>query len=187
VYIRRIKVDTIVRAVGVALTIALPAVVAVAGDASAPAKQAETAPAETAEGAAPALRGFMDRVAHQSPAFHRDNYRDHNGTRSGPAGFSVDVRLTGHKRDERGFYPPADAVAFLLAVDRTAATTGARWRALYNDAEVAGAVAKRARRGSVQFMGQTQVGKTDMLNYHGPDPLKLHIHLDVSWVTGSGP
>ena len=36
-------------------------------------------------------------------------------------------------------------------------------------------------------MGQPRLGKTDMLNYHGPAPLKLHIHLDVSLLKGSGP
>jgi len=37
-----------------------------------------------------------------------------------------------------------------------------------------------ARRGSVRFVGQPRLGKIDLLNYHGPAPLKLHIHLDVA-------
>ena len=130
----------------------------------------------------PALRGFLDAVAQQSPLFQRCDYREHA---RGAAGFSVDILLVGGKLDARGFYAASDATAFLLAVDKVAADAGAGWRALYNDAQVGAAIARRAKHGFVEFVGQPRLGRIELLNYHGPAPLKLHIHLDVALgVTG---
>jgi hypothetical protein len=157
---------------------ASPALAAEA-DAGAPADGREAGGAAK-PGLPPALSGFLDTVARATPAFQRDDYREHGGGSAGPPGFSVDIRLAASKLDPRGFYAPADVLAFLLAVDRAAGDAGARWRALYNDADVAAAVKRRARHGFVQFVGQPRLGQIDLLNYHGPAPLKLHIHLDVT-------
>lgn len=149
-------------------------------DGAVPSPSADVAPHSQVQPPA-ALAGFLDTVARQSPQFHRYDYRAHNASPGrGAGGFSVDIVLAGNKLDARGFYPPADATAFLLAVDKAAADAGARWRALYNDAQVGDAIARRAKRGSVTFVGQPRLGKIDLLNYHGPAPLKLHIHLDVA-------
>jgi len=162
-------------ALGAGPAVAAPTDSGAPGDGSVPAPPAEPA-------APPALRAFLDDVARASPGLHLYDYREHvRRGGGGAAGFSVDVRLVDSKLDGRGFYAPADAIAFLLAVDRAAAEAGARWRALYNDADVAAAIKRRARRGSVRFVGQPRLGKIDLLNYHGPAPLKLHIHLDVAF------
>ena len=135
------------------------------------------------------LRGFMDLVAAEWPRFHGDNYRFHPGVASVAAGFCVDIRLKS-KLDARQFYAPADAIAFLLAVDRVAARTGAHWRVLYDDYENVGQIVeRRAKRGALYVVARANppfikpkvdepIG--DLLDYHGPGALKLHMHLQVS-------
>jgi hypothetical protein len=137
------------------------------------------AAAKEQPGVAPELRGFLDQVADQFSAFTRDTYEGHGARRFKGAGFSVDIRLPGSQIDERGFYAHDDAVAFFLAVDAVAARVNAQWLGLYNDYDVALEVSTKATRGLVHFTGQPNVEGKAALNYHGPGPLKLHIHLDV--------
>jgi hypothetical protein len=139
----------------------------------------ETAPADQA-GVAPELRGFLDLVGARYPGFTATNRAGHGGGKFRGAGFSVDVYLSKDKIRENGFYDSTDVVAFLLTLDRLAANNGVQWRALYNDEEVGKALSGRTARGFVTFMGTTSLGKTEMLNYHGPAPLKLHLHFDFS-------
>ena len=53
-------------------------------------------------------------------------------------GFSLDMYINGH--DSRGFFPPAEAIAFLRAVHQASRDVGAEWRVLYNDFGVADAI-----------------------------------------------
>jgi len=139
----------------------------------------EAAPPEQA-GVAPELRGFLDLVTAKFPGFSAANYEGHGGGSFKGAGFSADVTLTRSKVGEQGFYDPTDVAAFLLALDQLAADNGVSWRALYNDAEVKRLLGGKAKHGYVQFMGQPNLGSKEMLNYHGPAPLKLHLHIDFS-------
>ena len=108
------------------------------------------------------------------------NRPEHGGGKFKGAGFSADVYLTKSSVNENGFYDTSEVVAFLLVLDRLAADNGVEWRALYNDKEVASALSGRTKHGFATFMGQASLGKADMLNYHGPAPLKLHLHIDFS-------
>jgi hypothetical protein len=143
-------------------------------------------PAAKEPGVAPELRGFTDLVAERFPGFTLTNYAGHGGGKFKGAGFSADIRLPGSKVDERGFYASEDVIKFLLVVDQVAAKNGAQWRVLYNDYDVAKGVSEQAKRGYVQFMGQPFLGQKEFLNYHGPAPLKLHLHIDVA-ITASLP
>lgn len=131
-------------------------------------------------GVASELRGFLDLVAARVPGLDRENYSGHGGGSFRGAGFSADLTLPDEHLDERGFYPVEKVVGLLRAIDDVAAQVGAQWRVLYNDHEVARRFNPQAKSGYVQFMGQARLGNTLMLNWHGPSPLKLHLHLDVS-------
>ncbi|HXU06701.1 MAG TPA: hypothetical protein VN903_37350 [Polyangia bacterium] len=159
-------------------------------DAAAAADAAPAPAAESPETRAEAqLRGFMDLVAAEWPRFRRDNFRFHPAFADIPAGFCVDIRLKS-KLDDRQFYKPADAIAFLLAVDRVAARTGAHWRVLYDDwTNVGEIVRRRAKRGSFYAVARmnppflkhaVDEPLVELMDYHGPGELKLHMHLDVS-------
>jgi hypothetical protein len=149
-----------------------------AGTAAAPAPAVAESSPTRADGPAQ-LRGFMDLVAAESPPFYRDDYRFHPARADAEAGFCVDIRLKS-KLDARRYYAPADAIAFLLAVDRVAARTGARWRILYDDQKNVGeVVARRAKRGSLYVVARS-IAKLDLFDFHGPGEMKLHMHLDVS-------
>ena len=158
-----------------------------AGGADAPpAPPVESPPARPA---APAeLNGFMELVAAEWPRFVGDNYRFHPAVAGVAPGFCVDIHLKG-KIDDRRFYKQADAIAFLLAVDRVAARTGAHWRVLYGDWDTWEHVARRVKRGSFYAVGRADPPflkhafdepVIPLLDYHGPGELKLHLHLDVS-------
>ena len=74
---------------------------------------------------------------------------------------------------------PQEAVKFLLALNQAAKAASAEWRVLYNDFSVAEAVNKETGEKHVAFMGTDTGGGTN-LNWHGPAPLILHFHLDIS-------
>lgn len=100
-------------------------------------------------------------------------------------GYSVDLFIPG--RDERGFYRQTDAIALIRAVDGAAKAIGADWRIIYNDFAVASAINKAFGRRHVIFVGEPQPNKQGAmtLNWHGPDPLILHFHLDLAVREGS--
>ncbi|MCX6925831.1 MAG: DUF4157 domain-containing protein, partial [Verrucomicrobia bacterium] len=127
-------------------------------------------------GVAPEVADFLTQLAADpgSPAFKAGNYSGHGGGTWAGKGFSVDLFLQG-LHDVRGFWQHTAAVSFLLAIHNTATAIGARWRVLYNDFRVAEEVNKATGNRNVGFMGSSGGGQ---LNWHGPDPLILHFHLD---------
>ena len=101
--------------------------------------------------------------------------------------FSVDLTLTpeDHPRDldKRGFYPHAKAVNFLLNLDQVARPMKANWLVIYDDFSVAQEVNERTGTRHVIFVGgRDKKGKP---NWHGPDPLILHFHLDLDIPKGT--
>ena len=138
-------------------------------------------------GVAPELGDFLTRLAAdlkgdpKVPSFRAENRAGHGGGKvSEPRhfagkGFSVDIYITA-PTDQRGFWQPGAAVAFLLQLDATARAFGARWRVLYDDFRVAQAVNEATGVRNVEYMATSGGGK---LNWHGPDPLILHFHLDL--------
>jgi hypothetical protein len=68
-------------------------------------------------------------------------------------------------------------VKFLLQIDKTAVPLKARWRVLYNDFRVANEVNTTTGARNVGFVGE--IDKGGSLNWHGPEGLKLHFHLDL--------
>ncbi len=128
-------------------------------------------------GVAPELADFLRRLDADpaTPTFRAGNYAGHGGGSFDSRGFSVDLSLT-TALDRRGFWDPATSVTFLLAVDRTAKAMGARWRVLYDDFVVAQQVNRATGVRNVVFQGTVSNGR---LNWHGPDPLILHFHLDL--------
>ncbi|MBI1743125.1 DUF4157 domain-containing protein [Candidatus Acetothermia bacterium] len=128
-------------------------------------------------GVAPEMADFLSHLAADpnTPAFKASNYSGHGGGSWAGKGFSTDLSLTA-TRDQRGFWEHSTAVRFLLAIDATAKALGARWRVLYNDFGVAQEVNQITSSRNVEFIGHSEGGK---LNWHGPDPLILHFHLDL--------
>src|SRR5205807_4306238 len=112
--------------------------------------------------------------------FKAGNYTGHGGGSWAGKGYSVDLFLSGKnaQKDERGFWLHDVAVRFLLNLDKAAQVVGAQWRVLYNDFSVAEDVNKATGVRNVTFMGSPLEGKN--LNWHGPDPLILHFHLDIA-------
>ncbi|MGH3693060.1 MAG: hypothetical protein ACRDRX_03505 [Pseudonocardiaceae bacterium] len=95
-------------------------------------------------------------------------------------GFSLDMYIPARK-DNRGFWDRSSATKFLLKLDKAATSLGARWRVLYNDFSVAQEVNKSTGSRNVEFMGAS----SGNLNWHGPDPLILHFHLDLEIPKGA--
>ncbi len=128
-------------------------------------------------GVAPEVAEFLSQLAAdpQTPAFTAGNYSGHGGGSWAGKGFSVDLFLKASK-DQRGFWQHTVAVNFLLILHNTASALGARWRVLYNDFGVAEEVNRSTGSRNVEFMGSSGGGN---LNWHGPDPLILHFHLDL--------
>ena len=85
------------------------------------------------------------------------------------------------RKDSRGFWDRSAAISFLMNLDKTANSFGARWRVLYNDFSVAKAVNEATGARNVEFMGDS----SGNLNWHGPDPLILHFHLDLEIPKGA--
>ncbi|HUD49010.1 MAG TPA: DUF4157 domain-containing protein [Candidatus Baltobacteraceae bacterium] len=134
-------------------------------------------PQKNMPGVAPELADFLSRLAADpaAPAFKAGNYAGHGGGSWAGRGFSTDLFLSS-SLDQRGFWPHQLAVRFLLALDSTAKLLGARWRVLYNDFGVAQEVNQKTGSRNVVFTGDSGSSK---LNWHGPDPLILHFHLDL--------
>ncbi len=132
---------------------------------------------EKQPGIAVELADFLKRLAADpaTPRFQAGNYGNHGVGAWEGKGFSVDLYLQA-SRDKRGFYDPAQSVDFLLSIDRTAKALGARWQVVYNDFGVAQKVNSATGLFNVVFQGSLHKG---LLNWHGPEPLILHFHLDL--------
>ena len=130
-------------------------------------------------GVAPEMNDFFTtlRADAATPPFRAENRKDHGGGGWAGMGFSADLYLTSAPRDQRGFWRHEDAVKFLLRLDANAKAVGARWRVLYNDFRVANEVNTTTGARNVGFVGE--VDKGGSLNWHGPEGLKLHFHLDL--------
>jgi hypothetical protein len=126
-------------------------------------------------GVAPEMADFLTALKSdpKTAAFKAGNYKGHGGLGFAGKGFSADLTISG-PLDQRGFFQPKDAVAFLLQIDATAKAQGARWRVLYNDFRVAEEVNAATGTRNVGFWG---VSDPKGLNWHGP--LILHFHLDL--------
>ncbi len=111
------------------------------------------------------------------------NYSSHGLGRWKEKGFSLDLRLPEARLDGRGFYDRSAAISFLLNLNQAASSLGARWRVLYNDFSVAQAVNAATGSRNVEFTGS--VDSSGNLNWHGPDPLILHFHLDLEIPQGA--
>jgi Domain of unknown function (DUF4157) len=129
------------------------------------------------QGVAPELADFLSQLAADpnTPSFTASNRPGHGGGSWVGKGFSTDLSIKA-PQDRRGFWQHSIAVRFLLALDATAKALGARWRVLYDDFGVAQEVNQSTGSRNVEFMGESGGGK---LNWHGPDPLILHFHLDL--------
>jgi hypothetical protein len=113
------------------------------------------------------------------------NYRGHGGGAFLNRGFSLDLFLEG--RDDRGFYPRQSSIALLRAIHASARGVGAEWRAIYNDFDVADAINRETSGNHVIFVGAAARGagkRVTGINWHGPDPLILHVHLDLAPIGG---
>lgn len=113
--------------------------------------------------------------------FDVSNYRGHGGGSFLNRGYSLDLFLKG--LDERKFYPYKEAIEFLKAVKEAARAIQAEWRVIYNDFSVAKAINQETGRENVIFVGKAVKDKNNRvigLNWHGPDPLILHFHLDLA-------
>lgn len=128
-------------------------------------------------GVAPEMNDFLTqlKVDPDTPAFTASTYSGHGGGSWAGKGFSVDLFIRS-PTDQRGFWQHSTAVTFLLRLDATAKALGARWRVLYDDFRVAQEVNAATGTRNVEFMGGSGGGN---LNWHGPDPLILHFHLDL--------
>jgi peptidoglycan hydrolase-like protein with peptidoglycan-binding domain len=134
---------------------------------------------------APATVRFAEELKRRFAKVSVTTYPRHGSKGFVDRGYSVDLFIPG--RDERGFYRRADAIALIRAVDGAAKAIGAEWRIIYNDFAVASAINKEFRRRHVIFVGEAQSNKQGAmtLNWHGPDPLILHFHLDLAVREGS--
>jgi hypothetical protein len=123
---------------------------------------------------------FVEELKKRHNGFSASTYRGHGGGAFNEKGYSIDIYLKKPK-DNRGFYQPRDAVAFLQAVHAAAKAASVEWRMIYNDFSVADAVNRALNKRHVIFVGgvRTNRGQVTGLNWHGPDPLILHFHLDL--------
>lgn len=108
------------------------------------------------------------------PIFRVTNY---SGSKWHDTGFSVDVRLSGKRDDETGFFNHEAAKRFLIGLNQEISVIeGARWRTMYNDFKLAKEVNEATGARHVDFSGSHRGGRN--LNWHGPAPLILHFHID---------
>ena len=130
---------------------------------------------------APLTARFAQQLRRRFGAVSMSNYRGHGGGAFLNRGYSLDLFVPG--RDARGFYRREDAIRLLHAVHAAAGAVGARWRAIYNDFSVADAINRELGRNHVIFVGAATKNRAKAvtgLNWHGPDPLILHVHLDLA-------
>jgi hypothetical protein len=139
-------------------------------------------------GIAPELATFLTEVeralaaANPPQTFIADNYAGHGLGAWANKHFSIDLTLPQAGLDSRGFYRHAKAVSFLLTLNKVAVSMGATWRILYNDFSVAQEVNAATGSRNVEFIGESP---SKGLNWHGPDPLILHFHLDIEIPKGA--
>jgi hypothetical protein len=135
---------------------------------------------------APLTLRFARQLRQRYPGVSVSNYRGHGGGSFLNRGYSLDIFIPG--RDARGFYKKEDAIRLLRAVHAAAGAVQARWRVIYNDFSVADAVNRQLGRKHVIFVGSTRKNNAKVvtgLNWHGPDPLILHFHLDLAPMGGA--
>jgi len=147
---------------------------------------------------APEMVDFLIALHAAYPQFVADNYEPHGSTgfqfdhievdaqgrkhtNSLSSGFSVDLFLTNAQVQGTGFWEPQKAIQFLLALQSVALARSADWKVLYNDYRVARYINQATAEHHVGFMGGTTTGRRGVvdLNFHGPEPLVLHFHLDL--------
>ena len=112
--------------------------------------------------------------------FTASNYDHHGSLGFVDRGRSLDLNL-GHK-EESGFFPPAEAIRFALAIDSAARQLGVEWRVLYDDASVDRAVNDYLGVARMSETANVRRGKNDEvldINWHGP--LVTHFHLDLAY------
>ncbi|MEU5261560.1 hypothetical protein [Amycolatopsis sp. NPDC021455] len=105
------------------------------------------------------------------------NYRGHGLGPWKDRGRSIDLTLP--DTEPGGFFRPADAIEFALAIDATAQAMGIEWRALYNDASVAHAVNQRLGVQRIVEVANVFAGPPRNINWHGP--LITHFHVDLAY------
>ncbi len=135
---------------------------------------------------APLTARFAHQLRQRFGSVSMSNYRGHGGGSFYNRGYSLDLFLSG--RDARGFYRKEDAIRLLRAVHAAAGAVQAQWRAIYNDFSVADAVNRALGRNHVIFVGAARKNAAKAvtgLNWHGPDPLILHVHLDLAPKAGA--
>ena len=135
---------------------------------------------------APLTARFARQLKRTFPGVQMSNYRGHGGGPFLNRGYSLDLFLEG--RDERGFYKPEQVKKLLRAVSSAARSVGAGWRCLYNDFQVADAINREFGHRHVLFIGAVSRDRSKRvtgLNWHGPNPLILHVHLDLAPVAGA--
>lgn len=131
---------------------------------------------------APEVVSLLLALQRVRPNFRVENRAGHGGGNWAGRGFSLDLYLTGSAGsiDERGFWQPEAAIDFLLALNSVVRARGGRWRVLYNDFDVAQAVNRVTRVRNVCFTGNLGDNPARRrLNWHGPEHMLLHFHLDV--------
>jgi hypothetical protein len=129
---------------------------------------------------APILVRFVEELRRRYRGVSASTYPKHGGGKFDNRGYSIDLWLKG--LDDRGFYPPGEAVKFLRALHEAARATNAAWRVIYNDFSVADTINREIGQEHVIFVGKARQDKNKKitgLNWHGPHPLILHFHLDL--------
>lgn len=135
---------------------------------------------------APLTARFARELKRIFPAVRMSNYQGHGGGSFLNRGYSLDLFLPA--KDERGFYRPEEVKKLLRAVNSAAGSVRAGWRCLYNDFQVAEAINREFGRRHVLFIGavsRDRAKRVRGLNWHGPDPLILHVHLDLAPLAGA--
>lgn len=130
---------------------------------------------------APLTGRFAAELRRRFGEVRMSNYRGHGGGAFLNRGYSLDLFLSG--RDERGFYRREDAIRLARAIAAAARAVNADWRIIYNDYSVAEEINREFRRTHMIFVGgvrRDRAKRVTGLNWHGPDPLILHFHLDLA-------
>lgn len=135
------------------------------------------------EPVAPIVVTFVQELKKRYRGFNATTYRNHGGGAFLRRGYSIDLFLNGPP--DRGFYARAEAEAFLRQVHETARAVNVEWRVLYNDFAVADTINRATGVRHVGFVGSPVtvvrggIKYGTGLNWHGPAPLILHLHLDL--------
>jgi len=116
---------------------------------------------------------------HYTRTLSLGTYAHHGGGSFRDAGLSVDIFLG--DQDDLYFFAHQNAVDFLKAAHETCKVVKCDWRILYNDFTVADEINRFYGFKHVVFIGSPAVhgGVATNIVFHGPDPLILHLHLDI--------